>query len=86
MLLAACAAPVVAPRLIRGPQRTLRERAAAQHLALDRQGQQKLSSHQQNNCAQDTMETWNWHFSFDYEFLHVVRKIRAQELSDYRPG
>ena len=28
------------------------------------------------------MQTQNWQVSFDFEFLHVVRKVCAQELSD----
>ena len=55
MLIATWVAPVVASRVVRGPQGTLREHAAAQHLALDRQGQRKISSHQQQKFVQDTI-------------------------------
>ena len=85
-MLAACDAPVVAPMLFRGAYGTLKERAVAGHLPLDRQEQRKSSSHQQNDVTVLATKTRNWRFSFDYEFLHVVRKIRTQELSDYRPG
>ena len=59
MLPAACVAPVVAPRLVKGAWGTLRERAEARHLYLDRQGQQKWVS-ASNNVFQNAT------FAVDY--------------------
>ena len=82
MLLAACVAAVLAPRLYKGAQGTLRELGLAGHLPLDRQGQRKSSSQQQNDVTVLATKTRNWHVSFDNECRHVARKINIHELSD----
>ena len=85
MLLGACIAPVVAPRLFKGPSRTLRERAVAGHLPLDRQGQRESSSHQQKKFVPHTMESWNWRASFDFEFLHTTTQIVIFRTKRFSP-
>ena len=70
--LAACVAPVVAPRLFRGAYGTLRERKVAGHLPLDRQGQRKSAHHYRIGLQVLAMETRNWRVSVDNEFLHIT--------------
>ena len=66
ILLEACGVPVFKGAYNYG---TFKERAVAGNLHLDRQGQRKFSSHQQNYFIPHTMETWNWRVSFNLEFL-----------------
>ena len=85
MLLAACVAPVVAPRLFKGAYGTLRERAVAGHLPLDRQGRRKSAHNYNNSFVHHTTKTRNWRVSVDNDFLHVITKIVSGGTSETRP-
>ena len=83
--LAACVAPVVAPRLFTGAYGTLKERAVAGHLPLDRQGQLKTVLFQQLNLYYDFCCRRNWRVSFTLEFLHVIPQNQVKGDRRFTP-
>ena len=86
MLLVACAAPVVAPGLVRGTQGALGERAGAQGPALDRKGQHRRVFVEELPNAAPPTEVQIWCLSLWVSPPHVVTEHRTQELSDCRLG
>ena len=85
MIPAPCVAPVVAPKLLRGDWGTLRERAVAVNLPLDRQGQRKSVYVDKQNPYHSCCYGHNWRVSFDNEFLHITPNNRTGGIRETRP-